>query len=112
MKIDEKAVQYVAGLANLELTSDEQSRMVRDLNSILAYVDRLSELNTDGVEPMAQVSARYGVDETCEGSERFDYASRTDEPRGLRESLSHEAALANAPQSDGSYFLVPKVIEK
>ncbi len=111
-KVSEKDVQYVAGLANLELTADEQTRMVRDLNSILGYVDRLSELDTTEVEPMAQVSERYGVDTAKQGSDRFDYASRADELYGLRPSLEHKAALANAPESDGSFFLVPKVIEK
>ncbi len=86
--------------------------MVRDLNSILGHVDRLNELDTTTVEPMAQVSNRYGVDSSKAGSERFSYASREDELEGLRESLPQEVALANAPDSDGTFFKVPKVIEK
>ena len=68
MKVSEKDVAYVADLANLELTEPERERMVRDLNSILEYMDRLNELDTSRVEPMAQVSDRYGVDESKHGS--------------------------------------------
>jgi aspartyl-tRNA(Asn)/glutamyl-tRNA(Gln) amidotransferase subunit C len=112
MKVTEKDVAYVADLANLELTTDERARMLRDLNSILEYVDRLNELNTDKVLPMAQVSARQGVDESREGGERFADAMREDVRNGLRESLPHELALKNAPETDDTFFEVPKVIER
>src|SRR5262249_46381953 len=112
MKVSEKDVTYVAGLANLELSSEECSGMVRDLNSILEYVDRLNELDTKNVAPMAQVSDRYGVNESKQGSERFAYASREDILEGLRRSLPHEVALENAPDTDGTFFRVPKVIER
>jgi aspartyl-tRNA(Asn)/glutamyl-tRNA(Gln) amidotransferase subunit C len=112
MKVTEKDVTYVAELANLELTSDERTRMVRDLNSILGHIDMLNGLDTSNVAPMAQVSDRYGVDDSKKGSERFAYASREDILEGLRKSLPHEIALANAPDTDGTFFEVPKVIEK
>ena len=112
MKVTEKDVAYVADLANLELSAEERAGMVRDLNSILDYVERLKQLDTSNVEPMAQVSDRYGVDESKQGSERFAYASREDILEGLRKSLPHEVALANAPDSDGTFFKVPKVIER
>jgi len=112
MKVTDKDVAYVADLANLELTADERARMLRDLNSILEYVDRLSQLNTDAVEPMAQVSDRYGVDVSRQGSERFAYAVRPDIHNGLRESLPHDLAVKNAPDTDGDFFEVPKVIER
>jgi len=86
--------------------------MVRDLNSILGHVDSLSELDTSDVPPMAQVSDRFGLDDSRQGSDRFAYASRDDAPEGLRKSLPHEVALANAPDADGTFFKVPKVIEK
>ena len=111
-KVTEKDVSYVSELANLELTDDERARMVKDLNSILGYIDRLNELNTDDVPPMAQVSDRYGLDESKQGSARFAYTSREDVKDGLRPSLSHEVALQNAPDADGIFFRVPKVIEK
>jgi aspartyl-tRNA(Asn)/glutamyl-tRNA(Gln) amidotransferase subunit C len=112
MKVTEKDVAYVADLANLELSAEERSGMLRDLNSILDYVDRLNELDTSDVPPMAQVSDRYGVDQTKQGSERFAYASREDVVEGLRKSLPHEEALANAPDGDENFFRVPKVIER
>ena len=112
MKVTEKDVAYVADLANLELTSEERAGMLRDLNSILEYIDRLNELETSDVPAMAQVSDRYGVDEAKRGSARFAYATREDVLEGLRKSLPHEEALANAPDADKDFFKVPKVIER
>jgi len=112
MKVTDKDVAYVADLANLELTEDERRGMLRDLNSILEYVDRLNELDTSDVPPMAQVSDRYGIDETKQGSERFAYALREDVLYGLRPSLPHQEALANAPDADEEFFRVPKVNER
>jgi aspartyl-tRNA(Asn)/glutamyl-tRNA(Gln) amidotransferase subunit C len=112
MKITGQDVSYVASLANLDLTEEERTHMVRDLNSILGYIDMLNRLNTDKVEPMAQVSGRHGVDSSKSGSERFAHASREDVLFGLRPSLPHEEALANAPDADKNFFKVPKVIER
>jgi aspartyl-tRNA(Asn)/glutamyl-tRNA(Gln) amidotransferase subunit C len=112
MQVTEKDVAYVADLANLELSAEERRRMVRDLNSILGHVDSLNALDTKDVPPMAQVSDRYGVDESKQGSERFGYASREDVKEGLRKSFPTNVALANAPDSDGTFFKVPKVIER
>ena len=124
MKVSEQDVLYVAGLANLELTPAERERMVRDLNSILGYIDMLNELDTANVEPMAQTSDRFGVDAAKVGSEHFGYAMRADEVgvvevmgdagvmRAERPSLPRAAALKNAPDSDGTFFKVPKVIER
>ncbi len=112
MKVTDKDVAYVADLANLELTEDERAHMLRDLNSILEYVERLSELETENVPPMAQVSDRYRMDESRQGSDRFAYVIREDVKNGLRESLPHEVAVKNAPDTDGTFFEVPKVIER
>lgn len=112
MKVNGKDVTYVADLANLELSEEERTRMLRDLNSILQYIEHLNELNTDEVAPMAQVSNRYGVGESRQGSEQFAYASREDVSNGLRKSLPHDEALKNAPEADGTFFVVPKVIER
>jgi aspartyl-tRNA(Asn)/glutamyl-tRNA(Gln) amidotransferase subunit C len=100
MKISEQDVVYVADLAHLELTTEERVRFLRDLNSILEYVDRLNELDTSQVQPMAQTTDWGG--ETTRG----------DILEGLRKSLPHDVALANAPDSDGTFFRVPKVIER
>lgn len=112
MRVTENEVDYVADLANLELTEQERTAMVRDLNSILDYVDRLNELDTSNVPPMAQVSDRYGVEQAKPGSEKYPQAAREDVPDGLRHSLPHEVALENAPDSDATFFRVPKVIER
>jgi aspartyl-tRNA(Asn)/glutamyl-tRNA(Gln) amidotransferase subunit C len=122
MKVTDKDVVYVADLANLELTEEERVLMLRDLNSILEYVERLGELETDKVEPMAQVSDRYGqdninikgkgADEPQQGGDRFAYAIREDVKDGLRKSLPHDLAVKNAPDTDGTFFEVPKVIER
>lgn len=97
MKITEKDVLYVADLANLELTPEERTRMVRDLSSILTYIDHLNALDTANVPSMAQVSTKYA------GVAREDQ---------IRPSLPHAEALKNAPETDGDFFKVPKVIEK
>jgi aspartyl-tRNA(Asn)/glutamyl-tRNA(Gln) amidotransferase subunit C len=86
--------------------------MVRDLNSILGYIQRLNELSTDDVEPMAQVSDRYDVEVAPQESSRFAYASRDDVRDGLRPSLPQDEALKNAPDTDRTFFRVPRVIEK
>jgi aspartyl-tRNA(Asn)/glutamyl-tRNA(Gln) amidotransferase subunit C len=112
MKVTENDVAYVADLANLELTPEERTNMVRDLNSILDYMDRLNELDTSDVPPMAQVADRYGIDEAKQDSERFAYASREDLVEGLRKSLPHDEALRNAPDANEDFFEVPKVIER
>ena len=109
MKVTEQDVVRVAELANLELTAAERARMVKALNSILEYIDRLNQLDTAGVEPMAQISDRFGVDPKKSGSARFEYAMRADK---RRPSLPHDAALKNAPESDGNFFKVPRVIER
>jgi len=101
VKVTEKDVAYVAELANLELTPEERARMVGDLNSILGHIQMLNELGTSNVEPMAQVSVQSK-----------DGAMREDILEGLRKSLSHDVALANAPETDGTFFEVPKVIER
>lgn len=107
MKVTEKDVQYVADLGNVELTDVESKRFLKDLNSILEYIDTLNELDTTNVEPMAQVAARYGEGQGDE--RRYQSALRADEPRP---SLPRDAALQNAPDTDGVYFKVPKVIER
>ncbi len=104
--VTDKDVSYVAELAHLELTENEHTRMLKDLNSILGYIDSLNELDTANVEPMAQVASRFGEGGAPSG---FTYAIRADEPRP---SLPHEEALRNAPASDGVFFKVPKVIER
>jgi aspartyl-tRNA(Asn)/glutamyl-tRNA(Gln) amidotransferase subunit C len=99
LKISEEQVRYVAGLANLRLTDEEVARMKRDMNEILDHIDKLNELDTSGVAPMAQV-----LFEQEEGLTLRDDVEAA--------PLGNEAALANAPQSGAGHFKVPKVIER
>jgi len=111
MKVTDQDVQYVAELAHLELTAAESERMVRDLNNILGYVDRLNQLDTSGVPPLAHtlIAPAGGAPGENAASPTFDTAMREDE---LGPCVTHEEALANAPTNDGTYFMVPKVIER
>jgi aspartyl-tRNA(Asn)/glutamyl-tRNA(Gln) amidotransferase subunit C len=102
VKVSEKDVLYVAGLADLELTSVEREHMVRDLNAILDYMGRLNEADTASVEPMAKVAT----------GENVNLTTREDILEGLRKSLPHDLAIANAPDTDGNFFIVPKVIDR
>jgi aspartyl-tRNA(Asn)/glutamyl-tRNA(Gln) amidotransferase subunit C len=99
VKITEKEVRYVAGLANLNLTDAEVAKFRDDLDGILVHVDKLNEADTTGVEPMAQVL--FDADPTA--------TLREDVPVP---PLGNEAALGNAPQGGAGYFKVPKVIER
>ena len=108
MSITEKDVTYVADLANLELTVEERVRFAKELSSILEYIGRLNELDTADVPPMAQISEHYS-DQHAAGSDRFAYAQRKDV---VQPCLPHEAAMQNAPATDGAFFKVPKVIER
>ena len=97
-------VRRVAELANLELTGAEVTRMQRDLNAILDYVAQLNELDTSAVEPMAQVSDVLGT-----GAEDATDALREDL---VTPCLDRQRAMAAAPETDGVFFKVPKVIER
>lgn len=88
-------VDYVAGLAHLTLDEATKERLVGELGSILAYMDKLNALDTTGVEPMMHALDMTNV-------------YREDE---VIESLDREAALLNAPKTDGAYFLVPRILE-
>jgi aspartyl-tRNA(Asn)/glutamyl-tRNA(Gln) amidotransferase subunit C len=99
VKIVESEVRYVADLANLELTGAEVAKLQIDLNGILEHIDKLKEIDTTGVEPMAQVL--FDAEETA--TLRDDI---------VIPPLGNQAALANAPQSGAGYFKVPKVIER
>jgi aspartyl-tRNA(Asn)/glutamyl-tRNA(Gln) amidotransferase subunit C len=103
VNITEKEVRYVAELANLDLSEAEVHKFQADLNEILGHMERLNEIDTTGVEPMAQVIY------TASGTTADRDGLRAD--RG-RPPLGTDVALANAPQSGGGYFKVPKVIER
>jgi aspartyl-tRNA(Asn)/glutamyl-tRNA(Gln) amidotransferase subunit C len=97
-------VRRVAELANLELTLEEEPRMQRDLSAILEHIAQLGELDTSQVEAMAQVSDLLGTASGLSGE-----ALRADVPRP---SIARSAVMAAAPETDGRFFKVPKVIER
>jgi len=100
-RVSVEDVDRVAELAHLELAADEKPRMVRDLNAILDYVADLNQLDTSGVAPLAQVSELQGAGGPS--------SLRDDR---LRPSLPRNAVMPGAPETDGVFFKVPKVIEK
>jgi aspartyl-tRNA(Asn)/glutamyl-tRNA(Gln) amidotransferase subunit C len=97
-------VRHVAELANLELTAEELPRMARDLNAVLGYIAQMSELDTNSVEPMAQVGQMLGL-AAAESGESL----RQD---AVKASVDRAAVMAAAPETDGRFFKVPKVIER
>ena len=95
-EINHKTVQHVALLSRLELTGSEMDLYSSQLASILSYINKLNELNTDSVEPTSHVLSS------------LKNVFRKDIPKG---SLAVEDALRNAPDSEGEFFRIPKVIE-
>ena len=93
--ISREEVQHVARLARLSLTDEELERMREQLDAILAYIDKLRELDVEGVEPTSHAVPLVNV-------------MRDDE---ITPSLSQDAALANAPDRAGELFRVPRIIE-
>lgn len=89
----------MAGLGNLQLSEAEIARMARDLDGILTHIEKLNELDTTGVEPMAQVLYDAGDTATL----RADV---------IGETFDNATALSNAPLSGSGQFKVPKIIER
>jgi aspartyl-tRNA(Asn)/glutamyl-tRNA(Gln) amidotransferase subunit C len=95
MTVDEQLISRLENLARLELSNEERQHLRQDLNRILAMIEKLQELDTTGVAPLVYVN---------------------EESTGWREdAISHQLdtnqALRNAPDTDGAYFRVPKVID-
>jgi len=97
-------VLRVAELANLDLTAEEVPRMQRDLSAILGHIAQLNELDTAGVPAMAQVGEMLGAALEATGANLREDA--------VRPSLHRSVVMAEAPESDGRFFKVPKVIER
>lgn len=94
MNIDSQTVDKIAHLARLELNASEQQEMIGDMNKILDFMAKLNEVDTSGVEPLIYMSDEVNV-------------FREDE---VKQTVTHEEALQNAPKHDDNYFLVAKVI--
>ena len=88
-------LQHAVKLACIELSAEEEGRLGSQLGDILKYVDKLNELDVEGVDPTAHAVPLTNV-------------LREDEPR---ESLPHEAAMRNAPKTSNGLFIVPKIVE-
>ncbi|NMM48791.1 Asp-tRNA(Asn)/Glu-tRNA(Gln) amidotransferase subunit GatC [Marinigracilibium pacificum] len=95
MKIDKETVRKIAHLSRLELSADQEENMISKLSEILEWVEKLNELDTDGIDPLINISQevnRWREDET-------------------QIEITHEEALKNAPKHDEDFFIVPKVVE-
>jgi aspartyl-tRNA(Asn)/glutamyl-tRNA(Gln) amidotransferase subunit C len=96
MTIDKETVDKVAHLARLELTEDEKQVLMKDMGKILDFMDKLNEIDTSGVEPLVYMTDEVNV-------------MREDV---VKQEITREEALRNAPKHDEDFFLVAKVIEK
>jgi aspartyl-tRNA(Asn)/glutamyl-tRNA(Gln) amidotransferase subunit C len=94
MKIDKTTVDHIAHLARIEFDEDGKEKMMGDMNKILTFMEKLNELDTEGVEPLIYMSDEVNV-------------LRPDE---VRMDITHEDALKNAPKHDSDYIRSPKVI--
>lgn len=94
MTIDKETVEKVAHLARLELAEDEKEKMIEDMSKILGFMAKLNEIDTSGIEPLVYMTNEINV-------------MREDV---VKQEITHEEALQNAPKHDENYFLVAKVI--
>lgn len=95
MKVDHDTLQKIAHLARLEVRPEEEAAILDSLNEVLTWMEQLNELDTTGVEPLTHISEEQNV-------MRDDVVGQ---------HLPREQALSNAPQQDGTFFQVPKVLE-
>ena len=95
MKVDKEALQKIAHLARLEVRPEEETDLLNSLNEVLNWMEQLNEVDTTGVEPLTHISGETNV-------------LREDE---VKNQLPREQALVNAPQHDGQFFEVPKVMD-
>jgi aspartyl-tRNA(Asn)/glutamyl-tRNA(Gln) amidotransferase subunit C len=96
MEVNNKLIEDLSRLAKLEFDEKSTEKMKGDLEKIISFVDKLSEIDTEGVEPLIYLSEEVNV-------------LRTDE---IANEVSQEDALKNAPQKDSDYFKVPTVLKK
>ncbi len=96
MQVDEKLVSHLAHLSRLNVAPEKMDKLVADMQDLVVFVEQLNNLDTSGIEPLMHMGDNFNI-------------LRMDEVEG---SISREAALINAPDSDGSFFKVPKVIRK
>ena len=95
MSINKDTIKKISKLARISVTNEETDRLVKDLNSILKFVEQLKELNTDKITPIASVSDQV-------------LTMNKEEIKKINEK---EEILKNAPEKNSNYYIVPKVIE-
>ena len=95
MTVDEKLISKLEKLAKLKLSAEEKSKLRTELESILDMIEKLNEVDTEGVDPLIYVLQEHNV-------------WRADEVKG---EIERKDTFKNAPDSDGEYFKVPKVID-
>lgn len=95
MTLDEEALNKIAHLARLEIRESERKKMLADMNNMVAFVEKLKEVDTTGVEPLTTMTHEVN-------------ATREDVVKSL---LNKEEALKLAPNHDADFFRVPKVLE-
>lgn len=96
MKLDHTTVDQVAHLARLEFDGEKKDRILKDMNNMIAFVEKLNELDTSATEPLIYMTEETGH-------------LREDE---VKQEITQKDALRNAPKHDSDYFKVPKVVEK
>ncbi|MEI8116751.1 MAG: Asp-tRNA(Asn)/Glu-tRNA(Gln) amidotransferase subunit GatC [Flavobacteriia bacterium] len=96
MKITEELIDHIAHLARLEFQGEDKVSIQKDMERMIEFVDKLSEIDTENVEPLIFMSEEIN-------------RLREDEPKV---TVSHEEALKNAPKKDSDYFRIPKVLDK
>jgi len=96
MKIDDVLIDKLSGLAKLEFDPESKKEIINDLNKIIRFVEKLNEMDTEGVEPLTYMTEEVNT-------LRDDIA---------KTSITKEDALKNAPKKDSDYFIVPKVLDK
>ena len=96
MKIDNETVDKIAHLARLEFENEAKQEIIKDMNNMLSFIDKLNELDTQNIEPLIYMSDEVNV-------------LREDD---VRHEITQDEALKNAPKKDSDYFKVPKVLEK
>jgi len=96
MEVNNKLIQDIAKLSKLKFDSSAEGKMIEDMGKMLSFVDKLNEIETEGVEPLIYMSEEVNV-------------LREDE---INSEVSQKDALKNAPQKDSDYFKVPTVLKK
>lgn len=96
MKITDEVINHLADLARLSFSAEEKTELKQDLEKMIGFVEKLKEVDTTSVEPLIHITDAENI-------------LRDDE---VHQTISRQEALLNAPQTDGNFFIVPKVIKK